>query len=407
MRARHVAHAVPAFPVYSAAFLSPSELLLGGGGGSSKSGIKNKLRLYRVDEFLSMKLADELELDAGEDAPMSMAVDPSTRILVCGINSTPEKMESGQNQNCRLYAVGGTQIKPLTALGTLKSDDPEDYQRVTTVSPDGRYVAVAGTHDLTVLGLPSLAPIGTRLEKDEIYDVAFSPTSVIVATTANLQIYALPPGDDDESEKQTRASKGKGKGTDKGAPAAPLKHLRTVERPKLPGGEPQSAFRAARFNPQDARAFYTVVNTAPARGKGARGAKAAPRRAYVVKWDAGAWAVDKVKKVGDKGVTSFDVSANGRWLAYGSSDFTIGLLDAQTLTPLLSILKAHEFPSTTLRFSPSSRLLVSGSADNTVRMIAVPETLGDSAWGMYFVLLMAVFVVLFALAVQLFVVGAL
>ena len=69
-------------------------------------------------------------------------------------------------------------------------------------------------------------------------------------------------------------------------------------------------------------------------------------------------------------------------------------------------------------------------------MIAVPETLGDSgacrpsparvsflllfscarrsltrcgcaAWGMYFVLLMAVFVVLFALAVQLFVVGAL
>ena len=43
MRARHVAHAVPAFPVYSAAFLSPSELLLGGGGGSSKSGIKNKL----------------------------------------------------------------------------------------------------------------------------------------------------------------------------------------------------------------------------------------------------------------------------------------------------------------------------------------------------------------------------
>ena len=261
-----------------------------------------------------------------------------------------------------------------------------------------------------MLGLPSLAPIGTRLEKDEIYDVAFSPTSVrpspspspspslssphddahrltplqvIVATTANLQIYALPPDDDnDEFEKETGASKGKGKGTDKGTPAAPLKHLRTVARPKLPGGEPQSAFRAARyalpplffplplagtpakrargtarFNPQDARAFYTVVNTAPARGKGARGAKAAPRRAYVVKWDAGAWAVDKVKKVGDKGVTSFDVrcvraalflvcvlmaggldgwggrcSANGRWLAYGSSDFTIGLLDAQTLT---------------------------------------------------------------------------
>ena len=71
---------------------------------------------------------------------------------------------------------------------------------------------------------------------------------VIVATTANLQIYALPPDDDnDEFEKETGASKGKGKGTDKGTPAAPLKHLRTVARPKLPGGEPQSAFRAARY----------------------------------------------------------------------------------------------------------------------------------------------------------------
>lgn len=43
MRARHVQHAVPQFPVYSAAFLSATDLVLGGGGGASKTGIKNKL----------------------------------------------------------------------------------------------------------------------------------------------------------------------------------------------------------------------------------------------------------------------------------------------------------------------------------------------------------------------------
>ena len=43
MRARHTAHSTPTFPVYSAAFLSPTELILGGGGGASKTGIKNKL----------------------------------------------------------------------------------------------------------------------------------------------------------------------------------------------------------------------------------------------------------------------------------------------------------------------------------------------------------------------------
>lgn len=43
MRARHVAHGLANFPVYSSAFLSPYELVLGGGGGTTKSGIKNKL----------------------------------------------------------------------------------------------------------------------------------------------------------------------------------------------------------------------------------------------------------------------------------------------------------------------------------------------------------------------------
>jgi hypothetical protein len=43
MRARHTAHSTPTFPVYTAVFLSPEELVLGGGGGASKTGIKNKL----------------------------------------------------------------------------------------------------------------------------------------------------------------------------------------------------------------------------------------------------------------------------------------------------------------------------------------------------------------------------
>lgn len=97
MRARHTAHSTPNFPVYSAAFLSPTELILGGGGGASKTGIKNKLvrhhyipgdsdtsfpvflfsqRLYHIDEFLTLKIADELQLESGEDAPMSMAAHP-------------------------------------------------------------------------------------------------------------------------------------------------------------------------------------------------------------------------------------------------------------------------------------------------------------------------------------------
>lgn len=43
MRTKHTPHPLPAFPVYSSAFISEHELVLGGGGGQSKTGVKNKL----------------------------------------------------------------------------------------------------------------------------------------------------------------------------------------------------------------------------------------------------------------------------------------------------------------------------------------------------------------------------
>jgi len=81
-------------------------------------------------------------------------------------------------------------------------------------------------------------------------------------------------------------------------------------------------------------------------------------------------------------------------------------LDAFTLAPLLSILKSHEFPPTVLKFNPTSTLLVSASADNTVRLIAVPEGLGDNAaWSHTITVVLALFFVLFAFALQLFMRG--
>lgn len=110
--------------------------------------------------------------------------------------------------------------------------------------------------------------------------------------------------------------------------------------------------------------------------------------------------------MGVKGLTTFDLSDNGKWIAYGSSDCSVGLLDAFTLAPLLKILKSHEFPPTVLKFNPTSRLLISGSADNTVRLIAIPEGLGDSStWSYTLMIVLALFVVLFALSVQLFMRG--
>lgn len=89
MRPRHIQHSLPNFPIYSAAFIAPNKLVIGGGGGSSKSGIKNKLashrsncfpsqnlpvlqRLYSIDSDREIHLNHEIEVD---DAPTSMTVD--------------------------------------------------------------------------------------------------------------------------------------------------------------------------------------------------------------------------------------------------------------------------------------------------------------------------------------------
>lgn len=49
------------------------------------------------------------------------------------------------------------------------------------------------------------------------------------------------------------------------------------------------------------------------------------------------------------------------------------------MQPLVTILKAHDFPPTTLRFNPESNLLISGSVDNSIRVVSVPETLAESS----------------------------
>ncbi|KAJ7228813.1 WD40 repeat-like protein [Mycena pura] len=393
MRAQHTPHFLTAFPVYSSAFLSPSHLVLGGGGGTSRTGIKNKLRVYDVGADRNIAPVDELELERGEDAPMSMAANLETGTLACGVNSPEEMLSKGENENCRVYALKEQKLGLLSTHGTLISGDLDDFQKVTVLSPDGKTLAVAGTKSLQLLSYPSLAPLALAVNTDkEIYDATFSKNTLVVATTHNLLVYALPTANSKGSP-----SKNKKKGKQKAVVPSALELLRTIDAPVSVSGSTGSTFRAARYHPENTEILYTISNTIPGRS---RTRKAAPRQAYVCKWNTTTWVVDKVRKVGDKGVTCFAVSPNGKLLAFGSSDSSVGLLDANALSPLVAILKAHEFPPTTLAFNPTSRLLVSGSADNTIRIIDVPESFEKSSWGWIIMILITLIIVLLAFAIQ-------
>ncbi|KAG1892634.1 WD40 repeat-like protein [Suillus subluteus] len=418
MRVQHTAHSLPAFPVYSCAFVASDQMVVGGGGGAAKTGIKNKLRLFNVSQDRQLKMLCEHELEKGEDAPMSIAAHPESRSFVCGIN------KKGENENCRVFSIsesgnGYNRLMKGATRGTLPSGALEDYQRVTVISPDGKLLAVAGERDLSLLAFPSLSPVAqsVKVPKGEIYDVTFSSTHLVLATSLNLLVYALPkPPSEDSGEKSPKKKRGKqkGKGKEKEIPSRTpsqtpeLRLVDTIDIPLVPGTPAQSVvtFRAARFHPSDYNTLFTAVNTVAPRMKKSKTGK---KQAYILKWrvdlngeqnSARSISMEGSRKAGEGGLTCFDVSPNGKFLAFGSSDYSLGMLDSTALSPLLSILKAHEFPITTVRFSPTSTLLVSGGADNSIRIVTVPEKFAGQSWTMIMLIILALLVILVAFLLQ-------
>ncbi|KAL1666125.1 WD40-repeat-containing domain protein [Schizophyllum commune] len=409
MRAKHTKHDLPAFPVYSSAFLSDTELVIGGGGGQAKTGIKNKLRLFETQNDSQLKQVDELELAPGEDAPMSMAAARKASKIIAGVNSSEDRLKAGHNDNCRVLNVADKKITPLSSQGTLPTEDIEhlleDYQRVTVVSPDETMVAVAGTHDVTLLSFPSLEPLAAPLHfGDEIYDASFSDNTLAIATTGKVHLHDLPTSSSSPATTPSSKKKSKGKGK---APVAPLPVQRSIDVPTLLEGTATGSIRAAKFSPTDPSKLFITVNTTPTRGKGKR---TVPRQSFLCVWaisngekgEKGAGTVERTKKLGDRALTCCDVSLDGRLIAFGFSDCSISLLDTKTLTPLVTILKAHEFPSTTLAFNPQATLLVSGSADNSVRLISVPAggTRDGMAWTTIILILITLLAIVLALVMK-------
>ncbi|PWN46914.1 WD40 repeat-like protein [Violaceomyces palustris] len=401
-------------PIYSLNFLSDDLVVYAGGGGAGKSGVTNALVVASIDHASqSLKEVNKLTLSRDEDAPMSMAVNLRRNQIVCGINSTAEMVKQGKNKTLRIFEFNVSNDSPsgqggdaadqaqagegqhegekkngqitaklelLKAEESLRISDPEHYQKVAVFSVDGKMLAVASTDGKIVLHrYPSLQPVwtpssGTEEKEipeadfvnDEICDADFSESGTHIAFTSSskLGVYSTAAhpfkGSVDQDDSQGDVE---GEGS--------AQAIQTIKNPAL-GGKGPCSFRAARFGRGDAsrEKLFTVVNAAPG---GGRGPKAKVRKSFVTAWDADSWDLIETRHVSDRPVTAFDVSADGRLLAYGSSDLSIGVLDSRTLRPILKILHAHDFPPTCLRFSPSGETLVSGSADNTLRIIKIPS----------------------------------
>ena len=63
-------------------------------------------------------------------------------------------------------------------------------------------------------------------------------------------------------------------------------------------------FWFVRHHPRDQRILFSVINSVPPR---TRKTKTVTRRAYICMWNTETWDVERIKKVGDRGLTCFDI----------------------------------------------------------------------------------------------------
>ncbi|WWD05890.1 hypothetical protein V865_003974 [Kwoniella europaea PYCC6329] len=414
-RTAHHPHPTPSFPVYCLDWADDDTLILGGGGGASRSGIQNKLKVCKVTkDGKSVKYLSEYTLSNEEDAPMTLAIDRNSKQLITGVNGSSSLVKEGKNEHCRVYTYSDEKVDFVKGQKTIQAEWSDDYpyQKLTSLSPSSRLLVIGTTDDkVTLLHYPSLDIAVPSFQTDsELVDLDWGGEDgdwLIVTTTKSILLYHVI-SQEEETEK----------------PKLELKQ--TIYTPSLDINP--VAFRSAKFsrNPLTPLTIHAVLNATKSSKRGA------PRKSFVVSFglvsepskapltkeeiktsqekstpggqgekegSLGKWDVISRREVGGKPVTVFDVSDDGKLLAYGCSDLSIGILDSKTLAPLLKILHAHSFPPTALRFNSSASLLVSASADNTIRVIVVPPSFGGISTTII-AFLLAILILIIALALR-------
>ncbi|KAG7544359.1 hypothetical protein FFLO_03238 [Filobasidium floriforme] len=391
-RTKHRAHPTPSFPVSCLGFTDDTTLLLGGGGGPSRTGIKNKLKICTASlDGRTLSEVAEHVFEPGEDLPTSMAINVETKQVVVGVNApetTIKASSPGQgNDHCRVFSYADNKLEMVKSTQTITApwNDDYPYQKFTAFSPRLDLLAV-GTTDIdgtqstvTLITYPGMDFVWKWESTDskidgELVDIDFGADGLTLAitTTTTINVFDV-----------TSASNVSKEGIERTA---------SIPLPTL-GADPVT-FRSAKFNrqPSPTPTIHAIINTNPKplpRGKGKR--PTVLKKGYCVNFSLaeatgdekaktlkGKWEMTGKREVGNVPVSAFEISADGMVLAYAAADYSIGLLDARTLAPLLKILHAHSFAITALAFNPSGNLLASAGADNTVRLIVIPASFGSS-----------------------------
>ncbi|KAJ3327742.1 hypothetical protein HDU76_011222 [Blyttiomyces sp. JEL0837] len=283
------------FPVFAIAFAPKKpRLVVGGGGGASKSGVKNSVIVYELNEStLDINMMASYYMSPIDDSCQSIAVHPKEKTIVIGANSSEELIEKKMNANCRIFTLKENKLLLQTAFKTVEGTDLT-YQRVVRFSLDGKMLVTGCTDGVLQVWLwPEITPAIPAISfGGEVYDAHFdAKTSHVVGVSSQkLMVVNLSKGNT----------------------------VWTTEKPTVAGETCE--FRAARFGSGDSDGFLFTIQNAKSR-----------KKSFVCKYSVGSWKLEKTKLVALRPVTAFTISDNGELLGLGAADASVSVLSAKTL----------------------------------------------------------------------------
>ncbi|KAF4364594.1 hypothetical protein F8388_015285 [Cannabis sativa] len=323
-------------------------IVLAGGGGEGNSGIPNAVVLSEFDAA-SNSLSDQpvAKHRTGSNLPYRMAVHPGGEGLIC---SFP--------QSCRWFEWDGENSMEGHQLGVKQSDrvltslEDVEQQLAMAFNNEGSILA-SGSEDgnLKVFKWPSMEIVLDQAKvHSSVKDLHFSPDGKLLASLGSVGCRVW-----DVISSKPVASLAKGN---------------------------DEIFCACRFSQTNDKNL--VLYTAAVTGKGGS----------IVTWNTTTWNRIASKSIVRDPISAFDVSADGKFLACGTTQGDIFVVNSSSMRIRQVIKKAHLGFVTTLRFSHDSRALASASLDSSARVTLIEEKKdgagGFSLWLIILIILIAI-----------------
>ncbi|XP_022151705.1 SEC12-like protein 2 [Momordica charantia] len=316
-----------------------------GGGGEGRSGISNALILAHFD-FESRSLSDQPveKYGTGSDLPYRMAVHPAGDGIICSLPKSCSFLKLDIKKDAGVQKLG---LK--LSQEVLSQLEDVGLQLALAFNNEGSLLATGGEDgNLRVFKWRSLEIILNEPNAHStVKDLDFSPDGkYLVSLGGPCRVWDVT-----SSTVLTALTK-----------------------------ENDEVFISCRFSLTNDSNMVLYIAAVTGRG------------GSIITWNTTTWRRVASKLITRDNITAFNVSANGKLLACGTTQGDVLIINSTSMRVQKIVKKAHLGFVTALSFSHDSRALASASMDSSARVTVIEEEekKGMSLWIIIFVLLIAI-----------------